>query len=451
VHPSVFAFSLVASLITGALFGLGPSVLYSRFDCTQALKGGAESIVWSFSRVRRTHALGLLVTVQIGIAMMLLVGGGLLMHSFVRLSNVHLGYEPANVLTFQLALPVERMPVVQLKAFAEEVTARLQSMPAVQAAAYTYQLPTVAIRRNAMFRRTPELPRQTSLLPERGASAHLVSRDYFQVMGIRLRAGRGFEERDGAHQPRVVVINQELARLNFRGENPIGTTVYVGPNRDPWEVVGIVDDVRQARLDQNPEPQVFVDFRQWPGIENPLFDAPQYFAVRTHGAPGSVVADVRGVIRQVDARAGLFNIATMEQLVSNSVSRPRMYAVLLGVFAGVAMMLAAVGIYGVVTYAVAQRTREIGIRVALGAQHSEVVHLVLRRGLALTAAGMVLGLMGAAAVTRYLVGMLFDLTPLDATTFLMVSLMFALVATLASYVPARRATKVDPLITLRAE
>jgi predicted permease len=302
-----------------------------------------------------------------------------------------------------------------------------------------------------MFRRTPELPRQTSLLPERGASAHLVSRDYFQVMGIRLRAGRGFEERDGAHQPRVVVINQELARLNFRGENPIGTTVYVGPNRDPWEVVGIVDDVRQARLDQNPEPQVFVDFRQWPGIENPLFDAPQYFAVRTHGAPGSVVADVRGVIRQVDARAGLFNIATMEQLVSNSVSRPRMYAVLLGVFAGVAMMLAAVGIYGVVTYAVAQRTREIGIRVALGAQHSEVVHLVLRRGLALTAAGMVLGLMGAAAVTRYLVGMLFDLTPLDATTFLMVSLMFALVATLASYVPARRATKVDPLITLRAE
>jgi putative ABC transport system permease protein len=273
-------------------------------------------------------------------------------------------------------------------------------------------------------------------------------------MGVRLVAGRMFEDQDGAGRPQVLLINQTLARSGFLGDHPIGKQVYA-MGRTPWEIVGIVSDVRQFDLDQEPDPQIFVDYRQEPPPP-PMFagqgppPAP-YFAVRTTDEPFAVASSVRSIVRELEPQATVDNIATMEQLVSNSLSRPRLYAVLLGLFAAVAVALTAIGIYGVMAYSVTQRRREIGIRMALGAQRGNVMALVLVQSVVLTAIGIVLGVGGAFAVTRYLAQMLFGVTPLDPATFVVVSLLFASIAALASFVPARRATQVDPLVALRSE
>lgn len=383
-------------------------------------------------------------------ATMLLVGAGLLIHSFIKLASVDLGYDPSKVLTFQVALPRDSYPAARLETFAEDLVARLRSAPGVQAATHSTLLPMVKLlTHSAWFRRTPDPPVPTPS-PGEDADLRIVGQDYLEVMGIRVVAGRGFDENDNAGQPRVVIINRMLARRDFPGETPIGKTAYLLRDSAPWQIVGIVDDVRQVGLDQEPEPQVFVDSRQWPGLP-PGFAILQYYAVRTDGDPASVISHVRGVLRQLDSQAAPYNIAPMEQLVSNSISRPRLYAVLVGLFGGVALALAAIGIYGTMAYSVTRRRREIGIRMALGAQRSEVMRVVLGHGMVLTGIGIALGLAGAAAVTRYLDGMLFGLTPLDPTTLIAVSLIFAGVAMAAAYIPARRATKVDPLVALRYE
>jgi predicted permease len=269
-------------------------------------------------------------------------------------------------------------------------------------------------------------------------------------MGIRIVTGRAFAETDRDGQPRVLLINQTLARRDFVGENPVGQTVFIGPDIVPWQIVGVVNDVRQFGLDREPEPQVFADFRQWSGSV-PLFPVGAYYAVRTVGDPMAIVANVRRTVQDLDQQAALFNIEPMEQLVTTTIARPRLYTVLLSIFASVGVVLALIGVYGVTAYGVTQRTREIGIRMALGAQSASVMRLVLCQGLMLTAIGMSLGLTGAAAASGYLKGMLFGLTPLDPMTFVAVSLTFVAVATLATFVPARRASKVDPMIALRCE
>jgi putative ABC transport system permease protein len=237
------------------------------------------------------------------------------------------------------------------------------------------------------------------------------------------------------------------------GEKPLGTHVYVGGGTDPVEIVGIVEDTRQIGLDKNPVAQVFVDFRQFPPspIALSLGRYPLSYVVRASDRQSAVITSVRAMVRQVEPEATVDDIATLQQLRSDSISRPRFYAVLLGIFAAVAVTLAAVGIYGVMAYSVTRRTREIGIRMALGAARADVLRLVLGQTLALTALGITLGLAGAAAFTRYLAGLLFGLTPLDPTTFIAVALVFSVVATCAALVPARRATNVDPLIALRYE
>ncbi len=275
------------------------------------------------------------------------------------------------------------------------------------------------------------------------------------LMGVHVVAGRSFGDNDRAGQSQVMLINRTMARSGFLGENPIGKRIY-GPGRLPWEIVGILDDVRQFGLDRDPDPQIFIDFRQEPPpppLVNRGAGPPPVlnFAVRATADPLAPGPAIRDIVRQVDSAAVVENLATMDQIVSNSLSRPRLYAVLLGVFAGIAVALAAIGIYGVMAYSVAQRTREIGIRMALGAQRGQVVRLVLSQGLALTLIGTVAGLGAAAAVTRYLRAMLFGLTPLDPLTFAAVALLFSAVAIVASYVPARHATRVDPLTALRCD
>jgi predicted permease len=452
IDLAVLAFTSAISLMTGLLCGLAPAIRLSGLDRSDALREGAATADSGVGLFRRSRMRGLLVVAEIGMAMMLLAAGGLLLHSFARLATVDLGYESANVLTFQLALPAEAYPNARLRTFAEDLVSRLRVVPGVRAAAYARQLPLVAIKESGWFRRMPDLPDPPPRQPEGAPDARLVSRDYLSVMGIGVVAGRGFSENDRAGQPRVLLINETLARREFPGQNPVGQQVYAGRDSVPWEIAGVVADVRQFGLDQEPEAQFFADFRQWPAADPVLFTfLGPYYTVRTDVGPMSIIPAVRAGVRELDARAGLYNIATMEQLVANRIARPRMYAVLLGLFAALAAGLALVGVYGVMAYVAAGRTREIGIRMALGAQHADVVRLVLRQSVAITAAGIVLGLAGAVVLTRYLEGMLFGLSPLDPTTLLVVSLAFAAVATLASYVPARRAASVDPLLALRCE
>jgi len=274
----------------------------------------------------------------------------------------------------------------------------------------------------------------------------VVSRDFLALLGVKVVAGRGFDGGDRDGQARVMLINETLARSGEFDGDPIGKRFYT-LGEEPWEIVGIVEDIQQFGPDRDPGRQVFIDFRQAPtSSRNGLF-----IAVRSDRDPTALVSHARSVARSLDPLATLDNVATMEQLLSNASSRPRFYAVWLAVFAIMAVLLAVVGLYGLMSYAVAQRTPEIGIRVALGAQRHEVMELVLKDSVATIAIGITLGLAGASALTRYLEGMLFALTPLDPVTFAVVAVLFAAVALLASYVPARRAIRVDPLVALRAE
>jgi putative ABC transport system permease protein len=326
--------------------------------------------------------------------------------------------------------------------FYDDVMTRLESIPVVQAIGMTDVLPIAGISAfHYSLGGFPTPPGAADTMVMR-----VVSRNYFRAMGIRVVEGRPFLAGDGSGQHRVVLVNREFVRRYFGGVSPLGKIVGEAPLT--YEVVGVVDDVRHEGLRADVQPEYYVELRQFDlgAIARP------YFVVRTLATPSELAPTIRSVVRQIDPQAGVdLNIASMADIVSASVARPRFYALLLGTFAGVALALAAVGIYGVMAYAVAQRTREIGIRAALGARSADIIGLFLRRSVAITAIGIVLGLAGAAAVTRSLEGMLFGLTPFDASTFIAVALIFAMVATLASYLPARRATKVDPLVALRTE
>jgi putative ABC transport system permease protein len=269
-------------------------------------------------------------------------------------------------------------------------------------------------------------------------------------MGIRVIAGRGFNDGDRTG-PRAMLMNRTLAREYFGEANPIGTRVYLLGEPTPREIVGVIDDMREFSLHAAPEPQLLIDAEEAGGNYLASFQGGLYFALRTTLDAGAVVPQIRGIVRQVDPTVAIGNIATMDQIVANSITQPRMYAVLPGIFAGIAVALAAIGIYGVMAYSVTQRTQEIGVRMALGARKWQVLVLILRQGLAVTILGMILGLGGGVAVTRYLEKMLFGLTPLDPITFLVVPALFTVVAVVACYLPGRDATRVDPVVALRYE
>jgi putative ABC transport system permease protein len=444
----VLAFTVATSIVTGLLFALAPVIHLCRADPMHALRanGGSND---SHLQGRRSRVGSVLVVSEIALAMVLLVGAALLIVSFIKLSDIHPGYEKTNVLTFQVSLPNERYPDPRLKSFAETLVDRLRSIAGVDAAAYANQLPMVGFRdTGGGLWRTADPQRKA--LPG-GPDARFVSRDYFEVMGIRIIAGRGFTDTDGEGQPPVLLVNEALARGEFAGQNVVGQFVYIGSDPTPRQVVGIVQDVRQFGLDRQPEPQFFADLRQWSGAGPPLFPGGAYYAVRTGGDPMAIVPAVRRIVREIDPQAALFYTAPMDQIVATTMVRPRIYAVLLSIFAGVGLMLAAIVIYGVIAFSVAQRTREIGIRMALGAQRVAVMAVVLRDALLLTVVGIVMGLAGAAALSRYLEGMLFGVTPADTVTYVATALMFIAVAGFAAFVPTRRALRVDPLTALRSE
>jgi putative ABC transport system permease protein len=434
IDPFALIGALAVVVATTVLFGVAPALRPLRLRLTDNLRDGTSSAQAGFNLFRRHRLRGLLVMAQIAMAMLLLVAGGLMMRSFIKLSNVEPGYDPTNLLTFNVPAVGEVPPF-----FNDELVARLRTMPGVRSVGYAELMPMVRFRSGIPIK--PVQPTPGVILRD-PIDVRTVSRDFLPAMGVPVVAGRGFAETDGKDQPRVILVNRTLARSGFMGSNPIGAKVFAGPFQ--WEVVGIVDDVHQYGLDQHPDPQVFFDIRQLPaGNPSP------YFAVRTDSDPAALVTSLRTIVRELNPAATVDNLATMEQVISNSMSRPRLVAVLAGIFAGVAGLLALVGIYGLIAYAAAERTREFGIRIALGATRGNVIRLVLGQSALLIAAGLVLGVGAAAAFTRHLQGLLFGLTPLDPATFTGMAVTFGMVATLASYLPGRRATQVDPLVALR--
>jgi putative ABC transport system permease protein len=455
VDWTVLAFLLAISAATGVLFGLAPALRYARPDDAVALREGERTTGGGYGLGRYVNVRSALVVAEIGLAIVLLAGGGLLIRSFVELSRIDTGYDPSNVVTFQVAVPSDVYPPARAKAFAEELVARLQSVAGIERAGYANQLPMVNLVNSfplgARPRARPEPNRPPGPPPEGLADIRLVSHGYVKAMGIRVLSGRGFVESDDAGAPRVMLINEALARRDFANRNPIGETVFINYFQEPWQIVGVIADVRQFGLSVEPTPQFFVDMRQWTDVDALVFPAGAYYAVRTTRDSGSIVASVRTIIQQMDAQASLFYVAPMEQVVASTMSRPRLYAALLGIFSMIGLGLAVIGIYGVMAFTVAQRTREIGIRTALGAGRAHVIALVLGQSGVLTLIGIVLGLAGAAMLSRYLEGLLFGVTPLDPLTFAAAAALFALVALIAACGPARRATGVDPLVALRAE
>lgn len=444
-------FALLISTLCGLLFGLAPALRISRLNPVRGIHEGTALVASGLSIGRRQGLRGSFIIVETTLAMVLLVGAGLLLHSFVKLSHVDAGFDSEHVLTFELVFPQERYPDFGgRQLLSDQLVARLRQIPGIVIAGYVApMLPLENGLQKAIFR-VPGLAAATDLPDVQ--EARYVSWDFLPTMGVEVIQGRGFRESDSAGQPLVMVINQRLARLYFGDENPIGKVVRsFGPN--PWEIVGVVADIRQRSLAEEPVPQFFVDFRQWTAAQGSRRPPalPVYVTVRTENESSSVIAATRSILGELDQYVAVDRVASMAQLVSGSIAEPRFYAVLLGVFAGIATTLSAIGLYGVVAYSVSQRTREIGIRMALGARRGEVVSLVTRQGVMLASIGIVLGLVGAVGLTRYLAGLLFGITPLDATTFVLVAAIFAVVALLASFIPARRATRVDPVVALRCE
>ena len=468
IDPTALCFALVAALLTGLLFGAVPMFRHARpwrFGGTMApsgdasqfdsLRSGGVHTIGGFDLLRRHRGRALLIVAEIAMATMLLVSGGLLARSFAKLVQVRPGYDAESVLTFTVPRPPDSAADRQ-RSFAESLVERLRALPGAAAAGYAGTLPMVSFHGVTALRLTAD--QVTPMRPPSGPfeapppdfpNVQRVSQDFLDVMSIPVIEGRGFDSRDVAGAPRVLLINQALARSRYLGEHPIGRRVYLEDAR-PWEIVGVVGDVRQVALDLEPGPQVFVDLRQMPGAVTDRV----YFAIRlTAGADAiaDTMAQLRDTIRALDPHATIDAVATMKQIVSHSVAKQRLYATLLGLFAAAAVLLAAVGVFATVAYGVTQRTREIGVRVALGASPRAVLRLVLGQTLCLIGEGVLAGLLGAASATSLLRSSLFGLTPLDIPTFAAAATLFAAVATAAAWVPARRALRVDPLIALRSD
>ncbi len=447
IDGPVLGFVVLTAVATGVVFGLVPALRLPIVEPCQSLGRGAARAASGVGWGRGGLARRLMVVLQVGVATVVLVCGGLLLRSFIRLATVPLEYDPSHVLTFEVATPAGRYRGAQIEVFAEDLVARLRRVPGVRSAAFAPQLPMVTLLRLSTEVRRTAAPRPAdSPGPE---DLRPVSDDYFQTMGIPVLAGRGFTADDRPGRPRAVVINRTLAHQEFAGENPIGQLVYLFGQTDPWHVVGMVDDVRQVSPDVAPQPQVFVDSAQFKGGA-PGLGLLQYYAVRTSGDPRSAVPSVQAAVRQADRQAASYNIAPMEALVSNAVSRPRLYATVTSAMSLVAVLVAAVGLHGTIGYLVVERTREIAIRITLGARPADVLGLVVAQGLALAVGGVLVGIAGTALVTRYLEGLLFGVTPLDAVTLGASTVLFVVVAAVAAYVPARRAVTLDPFATLRA-
>jgi putative ABC transport system permease protein len=448
IDAAVFAFTLGLAVVTGVLFGVGPAIRASRLQQMPALKQAAGAPSSGLRLFGRSKTRSILATCEIALAMVLLVGAGLLINSFLRLSSVNPGYDATNVLSFRIPLPQGRYPGSARQAFFENVLDRLRALPGVRFAAISNTLP---LQRGITRLAIQMEGRPAATRPEDMVLADLrvIDPDYPATMGIRLKEGRTFASESGAAIPRTLLVNETFVRRYVSAGHAIGTKLdFDGP--EPWEVIGVVGDVRHAGLTADPVPEMYVDYRQTAMIaQRGLGDA--FFTIRTSADPRPLIPNVRGLVRQLDSQLVIDNVATMEQRLATSIARPRFYAALVGVFAVVAIALAAIGVYGVLAYAVSQCTREIGIRIALGAPRGRVLRLVLAQGSLISAVGIVVGFGGAALLAGSLKTLLYDIPPFDPATFAAVATLLGIVALLACLVPALRATRIDPIVALRTE
>jgi putative ABC transport system permease protein len=426
------------SISTGFVFGLAPALRSFKIRITESLKQGERGAEGSrHSRLRNA-----LVVSEIALALVLLVGTGLLLRSFSRLRGVNLGFQPDHVLTMEISLPDARYPDPQKAAFFKQLLDRIRSLPGVQSAGAIGHLPLGGDIESYGMQVEGRAP-----LPNEFANpdCHVVMPGYFEAMEVPLIAGRFPDERDNLQSPHVVVINDVVARNVFPNENPIGKRLQMGFNGFSGEIIGVVGHTSHLSRDSAPVEEVYTSYLQTP-FWNQLS-----LTVRTASAPLALAQPIQELVRSMDQDEPVAKMRTMEDVTEVSVAEPKFRTLLLGAFALTALVLGAIGLYGVMSFVVTQRRREVGVRIALGANRSQVIALVLRDGLRLTLTGSAIGIVAALALSHLLTSMLYEVRPTDPLTFVAMSIFLGASALLATCLPAWRAAKVDPMVALRYE
>jgi putative ABC transport system permease protein len=433
----VLAFTLAISMLAGLVFGTIPALQLARINPNATLRDEGRGVS---AGQRRAQMKNLLVVSQVALSLLLFISSGLLLRSFVQLLRVNPGFDAENVLTLDIALPsVKYAKPAQQTAFFDEVLRRVSTLPGVRSAATSAALPLTFIRLTPLL---PEGQPEVPLAQRPFLDIEAVSPQWFETMRVPMRRGRDFTAADNAQAPKVVIVNETFARRFWPEQNPIGKRVVVARWPDPAEVIGMAADVKNRGIDQDTQAQLYLPFAQLPwGNMNLL--------VRTAVPPQNMTASVRAQIAAVDPEQPVNHIQTVDDLMEKSRAQPRFTMMLVGAFSATALLLAVIGIYGVLSYSVAQRQQEFGIRMALGAKREDILQLVLRQGLILTIAGIGIGLGAALLLTRLVASILYKVGARDLLTFVITPVVFLGVALLASYLPARRATKVDPMDALR--
>jgi predicted permease len=443
ISAPVLGFTFAVVLLTGVVFGLAPATEASNIGLSDTLKEAGRSLAGN-TRSRRLRSA--LVVAEIALALVLLVGAGLLARSFLRLRGVDTGFNARNVLTMRVALPGARYndDAKRINFFTQALE-RMQTLPGVEAAGVINYTPFLGLGTLTGFE-IEGRPTPPTVQAMNSTGVCVTDQNFFRALEIPLKRGRLFTEQEVREKRNVVVINEALAKKYFPNEDPLGRrlTIPLRPPPVPTEIIGIVGDVKHTGLDQQPELMSY-----WPIAQEPF--PFMTFVLRTRGERAAVAAAVRNVVQTLDPQQPIGEVRTLASLVGDSIARQRFNMLLLAVFAAVALLLSAVGIYGVTSYAVAQRTHEVGIRAALGATPADILRLVLKQGMKLTLLGVAVGLLAAVALTRLIKNLLFNVGVTDPLTFVALPLLLASVALLACYLPARRAAKVDPLVALRYE
>ena len=442
IDGRVLGFTFLVAILTGLIFGLAPALEASKPDLNETLKEGSRGSTGGIGRRRISSTL---VVSEVALTVLLLIAAGLMLKSFYSLQSVNPGFDPENTLTMIVNLPtLKYSDDSQIRSFYEQALASIKSLPGVKAAAVISSLPlTTTVIERLRFTVEGHPPPSPSEVPR--ANIRRISDGYFETMRISLVDGRFFTERDRADSTPVVIINQTMANRHWPGENPIGRRLIIpSMGTAPREVAGVVADVKHSSLDTESGVEVYVPYLQKPF-------ALMTVLVRTTSEPLQMTGAVRESILSVDSNQPIYGTRTMQQVVSDSMSQSRLYSSLLGIFAGLAVVLAAVGIYGVMSYSVSQRAHEIGIRMALGAERGHILRMIVGKAMLLTLIGTTIGVVGALILTRAMETLLFGVGVRDLLIFVIVPVVLALVSLLSCYIPARRATRIDPMIALRYE
>ena len=443
----VLLFTLAVSVITGVVFGLAPALASIRPDLNSVLRASGRS---STSSLRSSRMRDMLVIFEIAGCVVLLTAAGLLIRSFARLQQVDPGFRTDHVLTMEIALPKTLYPGLKVASFYQRLLDRVQRLPGVQSAGICRYLPLSGpdVSLNFHIEGRPLL----AVADQPRAKFRAASGGYFSALGIHLLRGRVFNESDGELTPKVVVINETTAERYWPGEDPVGRRILSGNDENVWStIVGVVANVKHAGLDAETSPETYYDYRQIPANVINFAESIMYLAIRTGSDPAAMTSAVRNEVRAVDPDQPVFNVRTMDQVVDDSIAEPRFRTLLLGIFAALALVLAAIGLYGVMSYSVTQRINELGLRVALGARPSQIWTLVVGRALRMALIGVGIGLIIASLTTWTLSRLLFGVRAMDAMTFGATCILTIMVALAASSLPAWRAIRIAPSEALRAE